>query len=180
MNGSSGGTPDETQTPDGHSKTELTATDGGPDCFYCGGTTDYHPTCDRPGCENQTHGSGPDGKLVKSYCHDCRPGDATLVTDGGLQLDLADVNVEAVAEERGLDEDGLRLHVDLYRRVQVAVNEDDVDLREVQAAVESLADDLQGPAEVPDEWILEERFGVTREDDIRPPTFVGRMVRWFR
>jgi hypothetical protein len=54
------------------------------DCFYCGGTTDYHPQCDRPGCENHTHGTGPEGKLVKSYCHDCRPGETKLVTDGGL------------------------------------------------------------------------------------------------
>lgn len=61
------------------------ATDGGSDCFYCGGTTDYHPTCDKPGCENHTHGSGPEGKLVKSYCPSCRPGDPKLVTDGGMR-----------------------------------------------------------------------------------------------
>jgi hypothetical protein len=46
------------------------------DCFFCGGTTDYHPTCDRPGCTNQTHGHGDDGKTTRSYCSEHRGGQA--------------------------------------------------------------------------------------------------------
>lgn len=42
------------------------------DCFYCGGSGEYHPECDRPGCTNQTHGAGEDGTAVKSYCDGCR------------------------------------------------------------------------------------------------------------
>jgi hypothetical protein len=74
MNGSCGGAPGEKQSTETHSKRLLTETDGGTDCFYCAGKTDYHPTCDRPGCENQTHGSGPEGKVVTSYCASCGGG----------------------------------------------------------------------------------------------------------
>lgn len=42
-------------------------------CFFCG-LGSYHPTCDRPGCENQTHGFGPEGKRTLSYCGSCRSG----------------------------------------------------------------------------------------------------------
>jgi len=41
-------------------------------CFWCQGHTDYHPTCDRPGCDNDVHGFGPDGKRTISYCGACR------------------------------------------------------------------------------------------------------------
>ena len=40
------------------------------DCFFCEGWTDYHPTCDRPGCDNLTHGFGPEGKRTVSYCNE--------------------------------------------------------------------------------------------------------------
>lgn len=39
-------------------------------CWFCEGQTDYHPTCDRPGCDSETHGGGPEGKRVTSYCGD--------------------------------------------------------------------------------------------------------------
>lgn len=45
-------------------------------CFWCEGHTDYHPECDRPGCENPTHGFGPDGQSTLSYCNDHREGPA--------------------------------------------------------------------------------------------------------
>jgi len=38
------------------------------DCFFCQGYTDYHPICDRPGCENLTHGFGSEGKRTLSNC----------------------------------------------------------------------------------------------------------------
>lgn len=41
-------------------------------CWYCDGESDYHPTCDNPGCDNETHGRGEFGKSVFSYCPDCR------------------------------------------------------------------------------------------------------------
>jgi hypothetical protein len=42
-------------------------------CFYCDGHTDYHPTCDRPGCETATHGFGKDGgKRTVAYCDEHR------------------------------------------------------------------------------------------------------------
>lgn len=37
------------------------------DCWFCGGP-DYHPDCDHPACSNDTHGHGPEGKTVTSYC----------------------------------------------------------------------------------------------------------------
>jgi hypothetical protein len=40
-------------------------------CFFCEGQTDYHPTCDWPGCDKPTHGKGPDGKITESYCEGC-------------------------------------------------------------------------------------------------------------
>jgi len=40
-------------------------------CFFCDGQTKYHPTCDRPGCENHTHGRGEEGKITRSYCDEC-------------------------------------------------------------------------------------------------------------
>ena len=43
-------------------------------CFFCDGYTDYHPECDRPGCTNKTHGTGPEGKITTSYCEDCSGG----------------------------------------------------------------------------------------------------------
>lgn len=43
-------------------------------CFYCAGESEYHPTCDLPGCENQTHGHGDDGTTVLSYCETHREG----------------------------------------------------------------------------------------------------------
>lgn len=43
-------------------------------CFYCNGQTDYHPECDRPGCDNATHGFGPDGKRTVAYCNEHREG----------------------------------------------------------------------------------------------------------
>jgi len=43
-------------------------------CFFCAGYTDYHPECDRPGCTNKTHGTGPGGKITTSYCEDCSGG----------------------------------------------------------------------------------------------------------
>jgi len=41
------------------------------DCWFCG-NEEYHPTCDRPGCTNHTHGRGEDGKRVRSYCDEHR------------------------------------------------------------------------------------------------------------
>lgn len=49
-------------------------------CFYCNNDSHYHPTCDAPDCTNQTHGSGPDGKRVQSYCDPCSP---TSPVNGG-------------------------------------------------------------------------------------------------
>jgi hypothetical protein len=50
----------------------LLITDGA-GCFWCAGsTTDYHPTCDRPGCDSVTHGSGPEGTRTTAYCPVCR------------------------------------------------------------------------------------------------------------
>lgn len=101
-------------------------------------------------------------------------------TDGGIDWNFENVEageVRKLAEQKGLDEDGLRMHVDLAERIAWAVNEDDVDVREAQAAVESLADDLQDSAEVPDDWILKHRFGVVPAED---PGLVDRIVGWFR
>jgi len=44
----------------------------GSGCFYCACSYEAHSTCDRPGCENQTHGKGIDGKTVLSCCDGCR------------------------------------------------------------------------------------------------------------
>lgn len=75
----------------------ILLTDGS-GCFYCEGNTDYHPTCDHPGCDEATHGRGPEGKTVKSYCEDCREG-AAIATDGGLSPeDLRKVNTVLEAE----------------------------------------------------------------------------------
>lgn len=45
-------------------------------CFFCNNRSDYHPTCDRPGCDTQTHGGGPEGKVTTSYCETHSGGDA--------------------------------------------------------------------------------------------------------
>jgi len=50
-------------------------------CWYCELSSDYHPTCDAPGCRNDTHGRGPEGKTVESYCDECIESDA--IADGG-------------------------------------------------------------------------------------------------
>jgi uncharacterized coiled-coil protein SlyX len=52
----------------------------GSGCYYCAGSTDYHPICDRPGCGNLTHGYGSDGRTTRSYCGPCR---GAVATDGG-------------------------------------------------------------------------------------------------
>lgn len=105
-------------------------------------------------------------------------------TDGGVDWgleELRDVDPEAIAAEQGLDEDGVRMHTDLVERVVWAVNEDDVDVQEAQAAVESLAEDLQEPAGVPDEWILRHRFGIVPGEDVDDdPGIVSRVLGWFR
>jgi len=55
----------------------------GSGCFYCSGDTDYHPTCDRPGCERQTHGFDEDGTTTRSYCP---PHRGAVATDGGVDV----------------------------------------------------------------------------------------------
>ncbi|QCC47448.1 HNH endonuclease [Halobellus limi] len=117
-------------------------------------------------------------EAVASHEHD-ELHEHTVIADGGIEMDVANVDVEAFAEDKTISEDGLRMEIDLYRRVQLAVNEDDVDPREVQAAVESLADDLQDVADVPDEWILEGRFGL-QQCDLEDPGLTDRIVGWFR
>ena len=59
----------------------------GQGCFFCT-ETDYHPDCDRPGCENDTHGFGPRGMRTNAYCDDCQ--DPNVATDGGPRVDNDD------------------------------------------------------------------------------------------
>ncbi len=68
---------------DGGSVASASSTDvdDGSTCWWCGtagvdGAARYHPTCDRSGCDNKTHGYGPDGTRHKAYCPDCREGSA--------------------------------------------------------------------------------------------------------
>lgn len=54
------------------------------ECFWCrarSGVTgdpndppvpDYHPTCDNPACDNETHGFGSNGTTTMAYCDECR------------------------------------------------------------------------------------------------------------
>lgn len=59
------------------------ATDGN-GCFWCDRQSgDYHPTCDHPSCENRTHGHGPEGQTVESYCPSCS---GQVATDGGTYV----------------------------------------------------------------------------------------------
>jgi hypothetical protein len=76
-------------------------------------------------------------------------------------------------------ENALDVHVDPVERVVWAVNEDDVDLKKAQAAVESLADDLQDPADVPEGWILEKRFGIDPVKDVEERGPVDRLRGWW-
>jgi hypothetical protein len=123
--GSKGATPGSSDGPPTESNRLLTDGSG---CFYCAlETDDAHPTCDRPGCENQTHGRGPEGKRVLSYCSSCR--DNPLVADGGLDAEtvLGTVDPGDVVEVAGspyrvvdvIDEDDgvLRLY-DLVERTE--------------------------------------------------------------
>ena len=59
--------------------------DGGERCWYCG-LENHHPTCDRPGCEELTHGTGPDGKRVPAYCRGHRS-TPPAIPDGGRVQD---------------------------------------------------------------------------------------------
>lgn len=69
---------DDDQDDDGPDPVLLTDGSG---CWWCESSTDYHPVCDAPGCENDTHGHGPAGKTVSSYCDGCAS--TAIVTDGG-------------------------------------------------------------------------------------------------
>jgi len=45
------------------------------ECFYCAlDLGDSHPDCSRAGCSNLTHGIGPAGKDIPSYCERHRNG----------------------------------------------------------------------------------------------------------
>lgn len=68
--------------------------DGDVSCFYCDLETEgAHPTCDRPDCNNLTHGYGQERKRVLSNCprhrSDVDRGDGP-VTDGGRGLYTCD------------------------------------------------------------------------------------------
>jgi len=67
---------------------EDTIITDGSGCFWCEGTTEYHPTCDSPDCNNQTHGHGSDGTTVDAYCADCK---GVTVTDGGPSCNCAHI-----------------------------------------------------------------------------------------
>lgn len=45
------------------------------ECYYCHlNLGDSHPGCSRAGCSNPTHGRGPEGKELPSYCETHRDG----------------------------------------------------------------------------------------------------------
>jgi len=99
----------------------------GSGCFYCDLETEgAHPTCDRPGCDRQTHGSGPEGKRVLSYCPSCR--DNALVTDGGLD---AETVLSSVAPG-----DVVEIVGNPYRVVDIQEDEDDDGVLRVYDLVE--------------------------------------------
>ena len=55
---------------DTDAQSKQSTDNAGSGCFFCEGYTDYHPACDRPGCENLTHGFGPEGKWTVAYCNE--------------------------------------------------------------------------------------------------------------
>jgi hypothetical protein len=112
-------------------------------CWYCD-LDQWHPTCDRPGCEVNVHGFGPDGKRTTAYCRGHRS-TPPAATDGGRDR----VTIEDVIDTDKLAGDETDEVVRQITAAYVNALNDDLDPAVAAGAVVATADALRKHAGVP-------------------------------